>query len=152
MKHKRKIERSNIFIVLIILLCCNLKVTCQSIINMSPSNNNNNNNNNNNKIVCVDKDNRCRMHNNFSNNCPIDWLFLNPKNSRICRHILDSTCCIQYNKIIFDKLNNYGKNTDKFKKRKKRRNIPSVESIPNMESRLKRRAIMGKGDGRMRVC
>ena len=137
MKHKREIERSNIFIVLIILLCCNLKVTCQSIINMSPSNNNNNNNNNN-KIVCVDKDNRCRMHNNFSNNCPIDWLFLNPKNSRICRHILDSTCCIQYNKVIFDKLNNYGKNTDKFKKRKKRRNIPSVESIPNMESRLKR--------------
>jgi len=104
------------------------------------------------KILCIDEENKCRLHNTVAKNCPIDWILIARGN--ICSKIEKYKCCKHYNQVIFDKLNAYyGKNgAGILKNRRKRRNIPSIESMPNIESRLKRRAIMGKGDARMRVC
>ena len=104
-------------------------------------------------MICIDEGNKCRLHNTAAKNCPIDWILI--PHGIICAKIGKYKCCKYYNKIIFDSLNDYyGKNRSGVLKRnrRKRRNIPSIDSMPNIESRLKRRAIMGKGDARMRVC
>ena len=96
-------------------------------------------------LSCIDFDDKCRIHD--VRDCPIDWVLFN--NDNVCKILKPHTCCVEYNKAF---LKDRGIKRDKTQRRRKRRNIPSIESMPNVETRFKRRAVMGKGDGRMRAC
>ena len=96
-------------------------------------------------LSCIDFDDKCRIHD--VRDCPLDWVLFN--NEHVCRMSRPHTCCVHYNKIFLT-----GRNMKrrKFQRRRKRRNIPAIESTANVETRFKRRAVLGKGDGRLRVC
>ena len=96
-------------------------------------------------LSCIDFDDKCRIHD--VSDCPIDWILFN--NDQVCRILKPYTCCVQYNKMF---LKGPSSKRGKTHRRRKRRNIQSIESMPNVETRFKRRAVMGKGDGRMRAC